>query len=355
MRPLIVIGTRPEAIKLAPVARAFPEADVVLTGQHPAEMVMPTLEYFGVPVAAKRNHIAGLALPQSFAQAFGWLASRVGQASCVIGQGDTTTAAAAAQAAFYAGVPFVHVEAGLRTYDATPYPEEFNRRLCALAAMVHCCPTERAAENLRSERVGGRIEVTGNTVVDAIEHVVHGLTVSPRDNPLVLITCHRRENFGDAFNQICRAVEYLSEAYIDVEFIWSAHPNPSARPPAFRHVKVIPPPQYADWVGLMNQASLIVTDSGGIQEEAAILDRPCLVIRDSTERPESIECGACKLIAGVTHLIVCEAGRVLDGKSWPIRPHPFGDGKSGERIAKIVRELTNSESCQPSNAQTATR
>lgn len=376
MRPLIVIGTRPEAIKLAPVARALPEADVMLTGQHPVEMVVPTLEYFGVPIAEKRNHIAGLDLPQSFAQTFGWLASRVRGASCVIGQGDTTTAAAAAQVAFYAGVPFVHVEAGLRTYNATPYPEEFNRRICALAATVHCCPTERAAENLRSERVGGRIEVTGNTVVDALLWTTEREAKSPTwqekyahlgDRLLVLVTCHRRENHGFHIESLADSIS--ANTGRGVAFLWAVHPNNAARPTT----KLLPgiliePPPYDEWAWLLNRASLILTDSGGIQEEAAILGKPCYVLRETTERREAVECGACRLIdfdtiEGKLREFISDRmpvdpndplGFAAAKPAWPIGHHPFGDGKSGERIANIVRELTNTEPCQPLSALTAT-
>ena len=342
MRPLIVIGTRPEAIKLAPVARALPEARVALSGQHDASIIRPILDYFGIGrrrTAAQRVHIAGYGLAQSFAAAVEWITPIAAKASCVIVQGDTTTATAGALAGFYAGVPVVHVEAGLRTYDSVPYPEEANRRMISAVAAVHCCPTEQAAENLRRERVQGRIEVTGNTVVDAIQWTLErDATPSSYD---VLVTCHRRESQGRAAEMIAEAVDMLAWTYPDVRFAWSLHPNPNAKPHVLRRVECIPPPDYPRWVRMMATADLILTDSGGIQEEAAILGKPCLVLRDSSERPEAVECGACRIVGTDPDRIVAEASRVLDGESWPISPHPFGDGHSGERIAKIVRELTN--------------
>lgn len=377
MRPLIVIGTRPEAIKLAPVARALPEAAILLTGQHPTEMVVPTLEYFGVAdqIAVKCNHIAGLDLPQSFSRAFSWIGSQLADASCVIGQGDTTTAAAAAQAAFYAGVPFVHVEAGLRTYDATPYPEEFFRRLCALAATVHCCPTERAAANLRNERVVGLVEVTGNTVVDAIEFAID--RPSPEwpekyahldSGMLILVTCHRRENHGFFIDSLSDSIAEVARCHDRSTILWAAHPNLASRPSRSIADIFIAPPPYAEWVWLMNKADLIVTDSGGIQEEAAILGKPCYVLRDSTERPEALECGACRMtdfdtIEGQLKEFLGDREEIPKddpfhwlprGREtpWPIRPHPFGDGHAGEKIAKIVRQLTNTETEGQINVET---
>lgn len=344
MRPLIIIGTRPEAIKLAPVALALTEAEVILTGQHQDEMVLPTLDWFDVPISHKRSHIAGCDLNQTFRLVHDYLTPRVTESLCVIAQGDTTTAAAAAMAAYYAGKPFVHVEAGLRTYEATPYPEEFNRRLCALAAAMHCAPTERAAENIRSERVGGRIEVTGNTVVDATVYTANRnneYRQPSRRGRYVLVTCHRRENSGESFIAVCEAVGRIAAAHPEFVFVWLVHPNPSFRPPPVSGVELLSPRNYPQTISMIQNAALICTDSGGIQEEAAIIGKPCLVLRESTERPEAVECGACRLAGTDPDRIVAEASAVLIGEPWPIKPHPFGDGKSGERIAKIVRELTN--------------
>lgn len=364
MKPLIVIGTRPEAIKLAPVARALPEAVIALTGQHPAEVTLPILDYFGVTdrIGPKRCHIANLDLAQTFADIFRWLSGHVRESSCVIGQGDTTTAAAAAQAAYYAGIPFVHVEAGLRTYQATPFPEEFNRRVCALAATVHCAPTERAADNLRAERVQGRIEVTGNTVVDALLDAVrrddckfwHSFP-DVKGKRLVLVTCHRRENHHFVADQLADAIAYLANHFRDdTVFLWLAHGNSESRPRRSLPGVIVNQCSYAQTAWLIKKSHLIVTDSGGIQEEAAILGRRCFVVRESTERPEAVECGACRLLDPITmedevqdYLSIGSgdpAWRFADPDDpWPIRPHSFGDGKSGERIANIVRELTNNE------------
>lgn len=343
MKPLIVIGTRPEAIKLAPVCRALPEAEVLLTGQQPSEMVFPVLEYFGFKYTKNCSHIASSHIDWSFRRIHEAIASQVDTASCVIAQGDTMTALAAAVSAFYSRTPFVHVEAGLRTYREVPFPEEFNRRVCGLAARIHCCPTRRAAENLCGERVAGRILVTGNTVVDAIQYTLDreaDAIARERDEPpRVLITCHRRENFGEAFENVCNAVCYLAAHHRDVRFVWAVHPNPNARPKAMPGIELIDPPDYPNWVRMMATSRLILTDSGGIQEEAAVLGKQCLVMRDLTERPEAVECGACRMVGTETQAIVEAVDAALTGAPWMMKPHPFGDGTAAEQIAELVREL----------------
>lgn len=338
MKPLIVIGTRPEAIKLAPVCLALPEADVACTGQHSVELIAPILEHFGIrptrwPAAQPRLSLADSANHMMYLANL-WAKN----ASCVIAQGDTTTAAMAGMAAFYHGIPFVHVEAGLRTYREVPYPEEFNRRACALAAKINCAPTQRAAENLRGERVPGQIVVTGNTVADAMRITLETMSDVPTI-PRVLVTCHRRENFGEAFENVCNAVCRIAHDHSEVRVMWAVHPNPNARPKAMPGVELIDPPSYPDWVWLMKHSSLILTDSGGIQEEAAILGKKCLVLRDLTERPEAVECGACRMV-GTDPLAIVEAANAALSSEWSMKPHPFGDGHAAERIATLVRELT---------------
>jgi UDP-N-acetylglucosamine 2-epimerase (non-hydrolysing) len=338
MKPLIVIGTRPEAIKLAPVARALPEARVVLTGQHGGALMNPVLTHFGVTPCIVGLHRPGETLANSAARLQFFINAQTVNASCVIAQGDTTTAAMAAVSAFYHKIPFVHVEAGLRTYREIPYPEEFNRRVCALAARIHCAPTRRAAENLAAEKVPGRIEVTGNTIVDALEYTRATIGDDPTV-PHVLVTCHRRENFGEAFENVCNAVCQIAHDHSEVRVIWAVHPNPNARPRAMPGVELIDPPAYPEWVRMMATADLILTDSGGIQEEAAILGKRCLVMRDLTERPEAVECGACRMVGTETQAIIEAASDALNGVEWSMKPHPFGDGKAAERIAELVRGL----------------
>lgn len=344
MKPLIVIGTRPEAIKLAPVCRALPEADVLLTGQHGEAMMTPVLQYFGVKVRRRLDSDNTCGTVSFLHRCIDYMSEIVfdGGYSCVIAQGDTTTSLASAVVAFYHNVPFVHVEAGLRTYRDVPFPEEFNRRVCALAARIHCCPTRRAADNLCGERVSGRIVVTGNTVVDAIQYALNreaDAIEREKDEPArVLVTCHRRENFGEAFENVCNAVCQLAHDNAHMRFVWAVHPNPRARPKAMPGVELIDPPPYCDWVRMMSSARLILTDSGGIQEEAAILGKQCLVMRDLTERPEAVECGACRMVGTETHAIVEAASSAL-GSQWSIKPHPFGDGKAAEAISELVRGL----------------
>lgn len=339
MKPLIVIGTRPEAIKLAPVCHALPDARVILTGQHGGALMNPLMSYFGIAQHIVGLHRPGETLANSASRIQFVINAEVTSASCVIAQGDTTTAAMAAISAYYSGKPFVHVEAGLRTYREIPYPEEFNRRVCALAARIHCAPTHRAAENLVAEKVPGRIEITGNTIVDAIQWVLNKEPqTSPLARPFVLITCHRRENFGEAFENICNAVCRLAHDRRELQFVWAVHPNPKARPLAMPGVTLIEPPDYPEWVRMMAKAELILTDSGGIQEEAAILGRKCLVMRDLTERPEAVECGACRMV-GTDTLAIVEAAESALASDWNMKPHPFGDGKAAERIATMVREL----------------
>ena len=338
MKPLIVIGTRPEAIKLAPVCRAMPEATVYCTGQHDMTMIGPVLKHFGVRVDSSSSWTEHKRLGDTANHLMFAIGLRVREASCVIAQGDTTTAAMAGLSAFYHGIPFVHVEAGLRTYRDVPYPEEFNRRVCALAAKINCAPTQRAAENLRGERAPGQIVVTGNTVVDAIEYTRATLGDGPTI-PHVLVTCHRRENFGDAFENVCNAVCQIAHDHSEVRVVWAVHPNPNARPKAMPGVELIDPPAYPDWVRMMATADLILTDSGGIQEEAAILGKQCLVLRGLTERPEAVECGACRMVGTETVAIVEAANAALSGDPWSMKPHPFGDGRAAERIAELVRSL----------------
>jgi UDP-N-acetylglucosamine 2-epimerase (non-hydrolysing) len=350
-RPFIVIGTRPEAIKLAPVVRASRErmeAFVCVTGQH-GSLVEAALNYFEIrPDIALEAHLVGTTLTTFAASCIGGLEGAIDQIrpDCVVAQGDTTSVFCAAVAAFYRRLPFVHVEAGLRTGNLdAPFPEEFNRRVASLAATLHCAPTLRAAENLRHEGVMDKfIYVTGNTVVDALQWTI----ARERENPmwpakyrdlgerLILITAHRRENFGESFSAICDAVAALALHYPDLTFLWAVHPNPQARPPKIPGVRLIDPPPYPEWVWLMNRCDFILTDSGGIQEEAAALGKRCLVLRDTTERPEAIECGAARLVGTDPKTILSVARSALDGAAWPMNGNPFGDGKAAERIVDLL-------------------
>ena len=276
----------------------------------------------------------------------------------VVAQGDTTSTFAASTAAFYRRIPFLHVEAGLRTGNLNaPWPEEFHRRATTLATTVHCAPTQRAVDTLHAEGVPEHaIHLTGNTVVDALQDVLRRIDLADQParcfedfaGPLVLITGHRRENFGQGLESICRAILTLAERFTGHQFIYAVHLNPTVRQTVERlltgrpNIRLIDPPLYPDFVRLMAQAELILSDSGGIQEETPTLGRPLLVLRDTTERPEAIEAGTAILVGTNTDRIVEEASSLLTSEEQRAVFHsiknPFGDGRAAERIVEIMIE-----------------
>lgn len=365
-RIFIVLGTRPEAIKLAPVVwacRARPadfETIVCLTGQH-RELVRPLVDYFDLrpdvdlDLMSPQQTLAELT-SRCLAKLDAALAEH--RPDVVVVQGDTTTAMTAAMAAFFRRLPVVHVEAGLRTGDlSSPFPEEFNRRVVALAAALHCAPTERAAANLRAEGVADdRLLVTGNTAIDALlwtrEHLKsqNSNLQSDGNRPLVLITAHRRESFGPGFDGICTAVATLAHKYPDHRFVWPLHPNPQASEPVRRalsglaNIELIAPLEYPDFVRTMDAATLILTDSGGVQEEAPSLGKPVLVLRDETERPEGIAAGCAELVGTNATKIVERAAHYLDaaarGETRPAIANPYGNGYAAERIVDALYRFT---------------
>jgi UDP-N-acetylglucosamine 2-epimerase (non-hydrolysing) len=274
-------------------------------------------------------------------------------------QGDTTTAMAAALAAFYERVPVVHVEAGLRTGNLlAPWPEELNRRIVTLAAAVHCAPTQRAADALAAEGVSpARIHVTGNTVVDALLYTVdrersrsahwQAKYAPLGDGPLVLITGHRRENFGGGLERLCQAVRELARRFAAVQFLYPVHLNPNVQAPVraalagLPNVHLTPPAPYPEFVWLMDRASLILTDSGGIQEEAPSLGKHVLVLRDTTERPEALASGLVELVGTDAERIVERASRLLsrpDDAAQRSAANPYGDGHAAEHICRLIEE-----------------
>lgn len=365
-RPLLIIGTRPEAIKMAPVVlecrrlESQVEPIVCFTGQH-REMLAQVTDYFGVQADLDLK----LMQPN---QTLAGLTSRCLEGidaaivryepSCVVAQGDTTTVMGASTAAFYRHTPFVHVEAGLRTGNLlSPWPEEFNRRVAGLTASVHCAPTRKAAENLLAERVDPqKVHVTGNTVIDALLWTVdrerarkaeHSARFSMLGNRrLVLITGHRRENFGEKFDAMCRAIASLASTFPETEFVYPVHLNPRVREPVFRlladrsNVHLIEPLAYPEFVWLMDRSTLILTDSGGVQEEAPSLRKPVLVMRDTTERPEAVDAGAVELVGTGEEAIVQSVSRLLSdpveyGKR-QIDHNPYGDGQAAQRIVDLI-------------------
>ena len=368
LRLLLTFGTRPEAVKMAPVVQSCLrrpdeiEPIVCVSGQH-REMLAQVTDYFGLrPDVDLAVMQSGQSLAALTARLLVGLDETIDRFSpdCVVAQGDTTTVLAAALAAFYRRTPFVHVEAGLRTGDLdSPWPEEFNRRAASLATGLHCAPTRRAADQLLAEGVpAGRIRVTGNTVIDALlwtldrerargehwrrKHAALG------QRRMVLVTGHRRESFGAGFEQICRGIATLAERFAEVEFIYPVHLNPNVRRPVERmlagraNVRLIEPVAYPEFVWLMDRSSLILTDSGGVQEEAPSLGKPVLVMRDTTERPEAVEAGAAELVGADAERIVERASLRLSescsGAAGDDIINPYGDGRAAERIVEFILE-----------------
>lgn len=374
MKTLTVFGTRPEAIKLAPVLhelQKFSEitSRVCITAQH-REMLDQVLKIFEIKPDYDLNLMRpNQSLYQLTSDALVALESVIQRErpDVVITQGDTTTAFVASLAAFYAHIPIARVEAGLRTHNKySPFPEEINRVLADQIADLHFAPTERAKENLLREGVSSEtIFVTGNTVIDALQQIwarvkdrdLHGQFPVPSEifsqiergeKRLVLITGHRRESFGPEFESICLGLKKIAHNYTDVVLIYPVHLNPNVRAPVRKilseteRVFLIEPLEYERFVWLMGRAYLILTDSGGIQEEAPALGKPVLVMRRVTERPEAIEAGTAKLVGTDSERIFAEAARLLEDRDayeqMARAVNPFGDGHAAERIVKIVRE-----------------
>ncbi|KGN86075.1 non-hydrolyzing UDP-N-acetylglucosamine 2-epimerase [Porphyromonas sp. COT-290 OH860] len=375
---MLVFGTRPEAIKMAPLVKEFQaranefETIVCVTGQH-REMLAQVLSLFEI------TPDYDLAIMKEGQDLYD-VTSRVllgmrdvlkqAQPDVVLVHGDTTTSTAAALAAFYQQIPVGHVEAGLRTHNIySPWPEEMNRQLTGRIATYHFAPTELSRKNLLAEGVSEeQILVTGNTVIDALQQVVErikqdstlqkqvdeqlleaGYDVSrlSQERRLVLITGHRRENFGEGFLNICRAIKTLSERFPEVDFVYPMHLNPNVRKPihevfgedlqGFGNLFFIEPLEYLQFVSLMERSSIVLTDSGGIQEEAPGLGKPVLVMRDTTERPEAVEAGTVKLVGTDYERIVESVEALLTDVSaysqMSRANNPYGDGKACGRIA----------------------
>jgi len=364
---LCAIGTRPEAIKLAPLVKIFRQSRwvrcrVVLTGQH-RELVDQVLEFFGV----EPNIDLGAAyeprtldqLARHLVEAVSYVIARE-QPDMVLAQGDTTSVLATALASFQQGVPFVHVEAGLRTGRLfAPFPEEVNRVVASQLAAIHFAPTASARENLEREGIAPRrIFVTGNTVIDALRATAQrGIPIGVEldsQKRLVLVTTHRRESFGEPLRLICRAIQKLHDQHPDVEFLWPVHPNPSVAPvvaslmAGYPRVRLCRPLSYGSFVSAMKRSTVILTDSGGVQEEAPALGKPVLVLRQESDRPEAIEFGVARLVGQDPGRIVEETSRLLSDlhayQTMARGMSPYGDGRASRRIARILGHfLGNSE------------
>lgn len=367
MSILVVFGTRPEAIKMAPVVQALQRAlditvRVCVTAQH-RQMLDQVLELFDI----RPDHDLNLMRP---GQDLTDLTANIllglrpvlslEKPDLVLVHGDTTTTLVSALAAYYQRIPVGHVEAGLRTGNPyAPWPEEMNRRIAGAVTSLHFAPTARARDNLLREGVGGdQIHVTGNTVIDALLSAVDTARNSPQlqrqfdfldpGRRTILVTGHRRENFGDGFERICRALGRLASRD-DVQIVYPVHLNPYVLGPVREAlgrqdtVHLIDPLDYLPFVALMDRADLIITDSGGVQEEAPSLGKPVLVMRETTERPEAVDAGTVLLVGTDEERIVVEASRLLDDQdayAAMSRAHnPYGDGHAAGRIVDVIRQM----------------
>jgi UDP-N-acetylglucosamine 2-epimerase (non-hydrolysing) len=368
MRPKVAVlaGTRPEMIKLAPVVKALRAAGVetalVATAQH-RRMLDQVLEVFGLAPDLDLDimrpdqtlfELSARLLP-ALEAAYAQLAPAL-----VVLQGDTTTAFLSALSAFYLKIPVAHVEAGLRTRDKhNPFPEEVNRQLISVVADLNFAPTETARANLLADGVDAdSIHVTGNTAVDALleaaarTHAFADETLRALDwerQRVLLVTAHRRESFGEPLRRVFEALKTIAATRADVELVYPVHPNPNVHGPAHEaldgveRVHLVEPLNYLDFVHAMKRAALILSDSGGVQEEAPSLDVPVLVLRERTERPEALEAGATRLVGTDTSRIVEAVARLLDDRAayeaMARAPNPYGDGHAAERIARVVRRF----------------
>ena len=376
---MLVFGTRPEAIKMAPLVLELQKHTddfktiVCVTGQH-RQMLDQVLNIFDVKPDYDLNIMKqGQDLYDITARVLTGMRDVLNEykPDVVLVHGDTTTSTAAALAAFYQQIPVGHVEAGLRTYNIySPWPEEMNRQITGRIASYNFAPTPLSEENLRKENARGEIFVTGNTVIDALHLVVNKLKNDPalaakqeavlkaagydvsRHRRLVLITGHRRENFGEGFINMVTAIKDLSEKYPEVDFIYPMHLNPNVRKPIaqvfgkeailnFRNVFLIEPLEYLSFVYLMEKSTIVLTDSGGIQEEAPGLGKPVLVMRDTTERPEAVTAGTVKLVGTDYQTIVDNVSLLLDDETayqqMSQAVNPYGDGKACGRIVAALR------------------
>lgn len=378
---MLVFGTRPEAIKMAPLVKKMQEYTtffktiVCVTGQH-REMLDQVLRIFEIAPDYDLNIMKqGQDLYDVTARVLLGMRDvlKEVQPDVVLVHGDTTTSTAAALAAFYQQIPVGHVEAGLRTHNIySPWPEEMNRQITGRIATYHFAPTSLSKQNLLNEGVKEeQITVTGNTVIDALHMVVDkmktdkklgeelenqlkfaGYDVNRLSNgkKMVLITGHRRENFGDGFIRMCSAIKDLTNKYTNVDFVYPMHLNPNVRKPIHEvfgedlsnlgNMFFIEPLEYLDFVYLMEKSTIVLTDSGGIQEEAPGLGKPVLVMRDTTERPEALEAGTVKLVGTDYEKIVNEVSELLDNQEYYEKMsravNPYGDGSACKRIVKVL-------------------
>jgi len=366
---LIVFGTRPEAIKMAPLVKAFQkessfETRICITAQH-REMLDQVLDFFSItadydldimkPGQTLYTLTAAIITEMQFVL-------EEYKPDYVYVHGDTTTSSIVALAAFYSGAKVCHIEAGLRTYNKwSPFPEEMNRQLTGRLADIHFAPTEKAKRNLLEENISSQdVFVTGNTVIDALMDSVEVVTKKPSDyiidlnkqmdnREIILITGHRRENHGMGFERICKALKQIAQNNPEMALVYPVHLNPKVQEPVRKYLNNTPniylinPLAYQDFIWLMNRSKLIITDSGGIQEEAPSLGKPVLVMRETTERPEAVEAGTVLLVGTDIEKIVSEAQELISNteryKKMSALHNPYGDGKAADKIVEIIKNL----------------
>jgi UDP-N-acetylglucosamine 2-epimerase (non-hydrolysing) len=375
---MLVFGTRPEAIKMGPLCLAFKECSnletiVCVTAQH-REMLDQVMSVFGLTpdidldVMKKNQDLSDITsrILLGMRKVF-----ELHKPDVVVVHGDTTTTMATAMAAFYAGIPVAHVEAGLRTHDImAPFPEEFNRRLASISSQFHFAPTALSKANLIAENISSEhVWLTGNTVIDALYWVIGKIKNSSsleaslntlisshlkfnwRERRYVLITGHRRENFGQGFLDICKAIESLAHQHPTVHFVYPVHLNPNVQTPVnsllrdLENVHLIQPLGYESFVYLLSKCYLVLTDSGGIQEEAPSLGKPVLVMRDVSERPEAIAAGTVKLVGTNVESIVEHITTLIERpdiyETMSKSHNPYGDGKACSKIVEIIKDQLN--------------
>ena len=366
---ILIFGTRPEAIKMAPLVKEFQkypqefETKVCVTAQH-RQMLDQVLDFFDIKPDYDLNLMRpGQNLFQLTADVVTGLKPILEEFTpdYAFVHGDTTTSTTSALAAFYAGVKVCHIEAGLRTYNKqAPYPEEINRQLTGRLTDVHFAPTEAARQNLLSEKTAGLIEVTGNTVIDALFYAIQQLEnysdeeietlkkIVDFSKQIILVTGHRRENFGNGFIHICEALLEIAQ-HPNVEIVYPVHLNPNVQDPVNNilkgkmNIRLISPLAYPAFVWLMDRSHLIITDSGGVQEEAPSLGKPVLVMRETTERPEAVKAGTVKLVGTNKNKIIVETNRLLQDQTYYEAMqkihNPYGDGLAVKRIIEIMKKL----------------
>ena len=363
-RILFIFGTRPEAIKMAPVIKAFKNntsliTKVCITAQH-REMLDQVLDFFSITpdydldLMQKNQDLYTLTSRALLALK---IPLEDFKPDLVLVHGDTTTTMTASLAAFYAGIKVGHIEAGLRTHNLkSPFPEELNRQFTGLVANIHFAPTTQAKANLLKERIPEDcLCVTGNTVIDALQETVEKVqqqnpgfaeNIPFKTKKIILVTGHRRENFGAGMQRICQAIAQLATQRDDIHFVYPVHLNPNVKSVVHTilgdhsNITLIPPLEYPDFVWLLDKSFLIITDSGGVQEEAPSLGKPVLVTRDTTERPEAVTAGTVKLVGTDAVQLKTEVLRLLDDteayKTMSAAHNPYGDGKAAQRILDFV-------------------